>query len=79
MEYNIINTLKRYDSMLMSTLMDSDRYKHTHPPIRGIEGSCLYCRIHGNVFSDGVKKTNSDELCQYVIPITNVREEILLR
>lgn len=76
---SISKTLAQYDSMVASTVMNSTSFKHTHPPIRGIDMSCLYCRIHGNVFSNGVKATNSDELCHHVIPITNTRESSLVQ
>lgn len=79
MESNIIETLNQYDAMMVSVLTESRCFKHTHPPIRGIDTSCLYCRIHGNVFSDGVVQINPDELCKYVIPITNAREAIPIR
>ena len=76
---SVRNTLAQYESTLASTLMDSTRFRHTHPPILGIEVSCLYCRLHGNVFENGVKETNSDELCHYIVPITNAQEMTLLK
>jgi hypothetical protein len=70
----VADIIHNYESALVSKLMNTHAYTHTHPPVPGAEPSCLYCRIHGNVFSKGVQSANVSLLGRYVVPIINVQE-----
>lgn len=47
------------------------RLKHVHPPITGTVPDCLYCRIHGNVFENGVTLTDT-HLRHFVVPVNSM-------
>lgn len=68
---NIASLILNYEKGMVSKLLDSYGYTHNHPPVSGIESSCLYCKIHGNVFSNGVQSAERSMLRPHVIPITN--------
>jgi len=48
--------------------------KHIHPPITGTVPDCLYCRIHGNVFQNGVSLAD-DRLQAFVVPVLDFCKE----
>lgn len=44
--------------------------KHVHPPITETDNTCLYCKVHGNVFTRGVIDADYTRLCNHVLPVS---------
>lgn len=61
-------TLIDYEKTLFDKMF---RLKHTHPPITGTVPECLYCRVHGNVFENGVCSVDT-ELRHFVVPMNSL-------
>ena len=64
--------LLSYEHKLFEKLF---RLKHTHPPVSGVVQECLYCRMHGNVFENGVVSAMtpvSSALQEFVIPVKSL-------
>lgn len=68
----VANTIREYEQALYQRMRV---IKHIHPPITSIENTCLYCKVHGNVFRDGVAEVDYIGLSEHVLPVSKACEK----
>ena len=45
--------LQSFEKEILCKIVPKSFGKHNHPPMIGINQTCKFCLIHGNVFKDG--------------------------